>query len=218
MPTTRRTPFWMPSSESRQKAPKRAGIAGVGAAAELDRKVVPPAVARVGQQVLDRPADRHHPHPLRIFLAENRADAVDAERLLEVDLEVENALPGGDPLADQGFDLFDLGRLETFVVGEVEAGLAFVDQRALLHHVVAQHVAQAQVQQVGGAVVGHRCGAAVPSSTESCASPPGSKRPARTLPRWSTVSCARWVSITSKHAPSPWRMVPRSPTWPPCSA
>ncbi len=47
------------------------------------------------------------------------------------------------------------------VVREVEARLVGVDQRALLLHVLAQHLAQRLVHQVGRAVVAHGGGAAL---------------------------------------------------------
>ena len=45
------------------------------------------------------------------------------------------------------------------VVGEVEAGAFGIDQRTLLLHMGAQHLAQGLVHQVGGAVVAHGLGA-----------------------------------------------------------
>ena len=60
---------------------------------------------------------------------------------------------------DELLDLADLLVGQRRVVREVEAGALGVDQRALLLHVRAQHLAQRLVHQVGGAVVAHGAGA-----------------------------------------------------------
>ena len=65
------------------------------------------------------------------------------------DLRVHLTLDGGQ-----------LGRGHRLEVREVEAQPVRCDQRALLHHVGAQHVTQGGVQQVGGGMVEHDRGAA----------------------------------------------------------
>ncbi len=54
---------------------------------------------------------------------------------------------------DDVFQLFQLLRLDRLEVAEVEAQALAVDQRALLGHVLAQHLTQRGMQQVGRRVV-----------------------------------------------------------------
>jgi hypothetical protein len=58
-----------------------------------------------------------------------------------------------DFVVDDVFQRLDLLGLDRLEVAEVEAQALAVDQRALLLHVVAEHLAQGGVQQVGGGVV-----------------------------------------------------------------
>ena len=51
------------------------------------------------------------------------------------------------------FDVSDLRVRHRRVVGKVKAGAFVVHQRAFLLHMVAQHLAQGLVHQMGGAVV-----------------------------------------------------------------
>ena len=68
---------------------------------------------------------------------------------------------GQDLGVDQRLDLADLLVGHRRVVREVEARALGIDQRALLLHVRAQHLAQRLVHQVRDAVVAHGLGALV---------------------------------------------------------
>ena len=68
---------------------------------------------------------------------------------------------GEDLGVDDLLDAADLGGRHRRVVAEVEARLVLVDERALLLHVRAEHLAQRLVHEVRGGVVAHRARALV---------------------------------------------------------
>ena len=105
------------------------------------------------------------------------------------------------------------------VVREVEARALGVDQRALLLHVRAEHLAQRLVHQVRRRVVAHRAAARSWSTLAATVSPTASS-PVFTSPTWPTTSgwifCVSSTSNSVRHTPP--GSSPRSPTWPPDSA
>ena len=111
------------------------GVVQVGAAAELHGEV----------------AHLHHAHHIAVLLAEHGHSALllgllNGEHLGDDGVAVENSV------VDQ---LVHLGQLlggDALEVGEVEADAVGLHQRACLVHVVAQHLFQSGVQQVGGGV------------------------------------------------------------------
>ena len=126
---------------------------------------------------------------------------------------------GQDLGVDDRLDLADLLVGHRRVVGEVEARALGVDQRALLLHVRAEHLAQRLVHQVRGAVVAHgpaRAARRRPSRVERVADLDRAFDDAAVVaehvgldlhacPRRAT----RAVALRSS---------PVSPTWPPLSA
>ena len=104
---------------------------------------------------LARAADVQHAHLVAVFFAEQHHRAgllrlVDRQhprlrrRVLQ-DLGVDDRL-----------DAANLVVGDRRIVGEVEARLVGIDERALLLHVRSQHLAQRLVHQVGGRVIAHR--------------------------------------------------------------
>ena len=110
----------------------------VGTAAEFD-----------GETVFAHADDAHH---VAVFFAEKchrafflrvvTAHLFDGHRGVAQDLRIHH-----------GFDAGDFVSTERFVVREVEAGAAFVHQRAFLLYVGAEGAAQGFMQQVGGGMV-----------------------------------------------------------------
>ena len=87
-------------------------------------------------------------------------------------------------------------------VGEVEAQPVGRDQRALLRDVVAQHLAQRLVQQVGRGMVAADVAAAAHDRLQGRARSPGLSVPSSTTPEWTNRSPAFfWVSVTRKRTP-----------------
>ncbi len=128
-----------------------AGLAGagqVGTAAELDGIVG----AGLADGIL---ADEDHTDRIGIFFAEHGAHAGNLLRLLQGHGGHRHRAVGADLLVDQILDAADFRRGEGLVVREVEAGLLVIDQRTLLVHLVAQHLAHGPVHQVGDGVVAH---------------------------------------------------------------
>ena len=126
-----------------------------------------------------------------------------------------------DLLVHQPLDLADLLGRERPVVGEVEAGLVLVHQRALLLHVVAQHFAQRRVHEVRRGVVEHGrvAQAHVHLARSRCA--PSRSSPLVTTPWWPNTSA--WIFCVSSTLKLEMGVAcrtstPRSPTWPPDSA
>ena len=116
--------------------PDVAGGPHVGAAAQLGR-------VRAGLE---------HPDDVAVLVAE---EGDGPELLGEVlgRLVVADRLVGQDLVVGQVLDLDQLVGRHRLVVAEVEAQPVGGDQRALLLDVLAQHLAQRPVQQVGGGVV-----------------------------------------------------------------
>jgi hypothetical protein len=95
--------------------------------------------------------DFAQPNGLCFSLDESRLFVNDTERQhIRVDRSVLKNLR-----VDQTLDLFDFGVVERRVVGEIEAQAAGIDHAAGLLDMLAQHLAQRGVQQVGGGVVAH---------------------------------------------------------------
>ena len=130
-----------------------AGAVDMGAAAELDRE------GAVGALAVGRPAHRDDADLVAVFLAEQRAGAgldrlVDRHQLRHHRLVLEEHRVG-DVL-----DALDLVVADRLRVAEVEAQAVRRDERALLRDVVAEHLAQGLVQEMGRGVVGADAGAA----------------------------------------------------------
>ena len=94
----------------------------------------------------------HHAHHVTILLAEQR-HGTGGDSLVIRHLADDGGRVAADLGVDDGLDRLDLFRRHRLVVAEVEAGVIRIDQRTLLRHMIAQHLAQCLVQQVGGRVV-----------------------------------------------------------------
>jgi hypothetical protein len=105
-------------------------------------------------------ADVEHAHLVAVLLAEqhHRAELL---RLVDRHHPRVRRMVLQDLGVDELLDLPDLLVGQRRVVHEVEAGAVGVDERALLLHMLAEHLAQRLVHQVGGAVVAHGAGAAL---------------------------------------------------------
>ncbi len=103
-------------------------------------------------------ADRQHAHLVGVLLAEQHHRAGLLRRLQGHHLGLGRGV-GEDLAVDDLLDLADLLGAHRRGVGEVEAGLVGIDQRALLLHVGAEHLAQRLVHQVGDRVVARGGGA-----------------------------------------------------------
>ena len=114
-------------------------VGDVGAAAELAGDAV----------------DLDHPHPLAVFLAEQR-HRPQLLGLGAVHLQPAHRQALLDPVVDAILDLAQLLGAERLAVGEVEAQLVGADGGAGLAHVGAETLPQRRVQQVGRRVVAHR--------------------------------------------------------------
>ena len=148
-------------------------VGDVGAAAELARDAV----------------DLDHPHPLAVFLAEQRHRA----ELLGLGPRPCSASAPARLALIHSLTRSSTSRsssgLERLAVGEVEAQLVGADRGAGLAHVGAEPLAQRRVQEVGRGVVAHRrvAGLAVdhrprPRSPGSIAAPLGSTSSAWSSP------------------------------------
>ncbi|OPZ06361.1 MAG: hypothetical protein BWZ09_00430 [Alphaproteobacteria bacterium ADurb.BinA305] len=105
-----------------------------------------------------RRADRQHTHLVGVLLAEQHHRARLLRRLQRHHLGLRGGV-GEDLAVDDLLDLADLLGAHRRGVGEVEAGLVGIDQRALLLHVGAKHFPQRLVHQVGDRVVARGGGA-----------------------------------------------------------
>ena len=107
-------------------------------------------------QLLGEPLAAHaqHTHLVVVFLAEQShgtgfTSGIDIHQF-SGDRGVSQNLA-----IDQNLDLLALGFTHRFAMGEVEAQIVRRHQRAFLLHMVAQHVTQGGVHQVGGRVITH---------------------------------------------------------------
>ena len=100
-------------------------------------------------------ANVQYPHGFAVFLAEQHHGA-GFLRGFDVHHPRLGAGVGQNFMVDPRFDVGDLRIRHRRVVGKVKAGALVVHQRAFLLHMLAQHLAQSLVHQVGGAVVAHR--------------------------------------------------------------
>ena len=114
------------------------------------------AAAQFGGEV----AHGQHAHFIAVFFAEqhHRAGFLRGFHAHHFGLDRQIV---ADHAVDHALQLGDLFCADRFAVGEVEAGALRIHQRALLRDMVAQHVAQRRVQEVGGGVVAGAGGARV---------------------------------------------------------
>ena len=133
-------------------APDAGGHAAFGD--DLEQADVAAALHMRAAAQLAAGADVEHAHLVAVLLAEqhHRAELL---RLVERQHARLRGGVGQHLGVDQGLDLADLRIGDRRVVREVEARALGVDQRALLLHMRAQHLAQRLVHQVRGAVVAH---------------------------------------------------------------
>ena len=101
-----------------------------------------------------------HPHQLSVLLPEE-GDRADLPGMVEGGLVVAARLVAEHFGVDQVLHVGDLLRREGLVVAEVETETVGTDPRSLLLHVVAEHLAQRPVQDVGGGVVAPDAGPAI---------------------------------------------------------
>ena len=102
----------------------------------------------------------HHPHGLAVLLAEGSHGAPGLS-LGDGQLLGGNGQAGQDGVVDQILHLIQLLGRDALKVSKVEAQAIRLHQRASLMHMVAQHLHQRRVQQMGGAVGAADGGAAV---------------------------------------------------------
>src|SRR5215203_5690534 len=100
------------------------------------------------------PVDLDDPHPLAVFLAEERHRA-EACGLRPVHVHPADRAARLHPLVDPLLDVAQLVGAERLAVGEVEAELVRADRGAGLADVGPETLAQRRVQEVGGGVVAH---------------------------------------------------------------
>ncbi len=166
--------------------------ADVGASAQLNRPSHGVAAAL---------AHGHHTYFVAVFLAEQGARAP-THRILD------GHQPGGNRriaqyhLVGDVFDRFDLGRRHRLGMRKIEAQPVGRDQRAFLRDVVAEHLAQRLVQQVGGGMILPDGGASLMVDLKR-ERRTGLNMPCSTTPKWTNSSPAFfWVSVTRKRTPS----------------
>ena len=97
-------------------------------------------------------ADAEYSHPGAVFLAEQRHGARGARLLQGHDAGLHRQV-GADAGVDQLLNRGQLRLVQRFEVGEVEPQPLRLHQRPLLGHMLAQHLAQRGMQQVGRGVV-----------------------------------------------------------------
>ena len=121
-----------------------AGAPHMRAAAELDR----PA-----QRVAAALSHGDHAHLVAVFLAEQRArPGSDARRRRAHQPGGHRRILQHDIVGDV-LDALDLAGRHRLGMGEVEPQPVGRDQRALLRHVIAEHLPQRLVQEVGGGMI-----------------------------------------------------------------
>ena len=114
---------------------------------------VPPHSSTDQPSVLPRAlAHGDHAHLVAVFLAEQRARAGGAGIVERHQPRGHRRILQHDVVGDV-FDALDLGQRNRLGMREVEAQPVGRHQRALLRHVIAQHLAQRLVQQMGGGMV-----------------------------------------------------------------
>ena len=132
-------------------------------------------------------------------------------------LRVSAARVGADLLVDAPLDAPQLLGRDRLEVREVEAQAVGRDQRTLLLHVRAEHLAQRGVQQVRGGVVAADVLAAGVVDLRADQRRPTCSVPPASVPICENAVPRLWVSATAKRA-APATSSPVSPTWPPDSA
>ncbi|KAI3487195.1 hypothetical protein L1887_48905 [Cichorium endivia] len=130
-----------------------ARLGHVRAAAELDRGRAPPRVLEVAGDGVEVVLERDDADGVGIGLAKHGAQAGDLLGRVELHLLGEDADVALDPVDRDVLDLLELLHVDALLVRKVESELGGRDERALLVNVVAEHLAQAKVEDVGGGVV-----------------------------------------------------------------
>ncbi len=177
-----------------------AGGAHVGAAAQLDRR-----------------SRLEHPHDVAVLVAEER-DGAERFGLVLGGLERARRRVGERLGVGEALDLGDLVVGDRLVVAEVEAQPVGPHQRAGLLDVVAEHLAQRGMQQVGGGVVAPDGVAPVDVDRRVAPSAPGVIVPSTIRATWRRRPGSANVVSSTSAVPVSVVMVPVSPTWPPLSA
>ena len=131
------------------------------AAAELNGHAAPRGVVGVGGQRRHVLTDAHHAHGVGVGLAEHGAQAVDGAGLGQREVLVAHRQRAVDDVLHNGLHLSQLLGLQALQRAEVEAELVGADVGALLVNIVAQHLAEGEVQHVGHRVVGRHVSAVV---------------------------------------------------------
>jgi hypothetical protein len=115
---------------------------------------------RAAAQLGGRIAHAQHAHALAVLFAEQRHRA-EVERFLHAHVAHFGHVVVADLRVDHAFDRREFLRRHRLEVREVETQAIGRDQRTLLRDMRAEHAAQRGVQQVRGAVVEDRRGAAL---------------------------------------------------------
>ena len=147
-----------------------AGAVDMGAAAELDRE------GAVRARAVERRAHRDDADLVAVLLAEEGAGA-GLDRLVDGHELRHDRLVLQEHRVGDVLDLSDLVVGDRLRVAEVEAQAVGRDERALLSHVLAEHLAQGLVQEMRRRVVGadRRAARAVDRELERLRRPRGSR-------------------------------------------
>lgn len=121
--------------------------------AELDTRRRPLGVIDVLPDILQREADRHHPHRVRVRLSKDSAQPRDLLRLDKRHLLGVDCSRLLDPVVTDLLNLDQIVDDDGLVVRKVEAEFGRGDERAFLVDVVAEHFAERKVEDVGTGVV-----------------------------------------------------------------
>jgi hypothetical protein len=178
-----------------------AGAGDVGAAAEFLAEV----------------ADGDDADVVLVLLAEEGHGAGGAGVLEGHDFRLDG-LVAADVVVHEALDVLQAGGVDALEVGKVEAQAIRRDERARLVHVIAQHVLQRALEEVGRGVVVLDARAAVGVDARV-----DTRRPTLSTPRLTLrevdrhLADERFVPVICA-LPSAVSSVPVSPTWPPASA
>mmetsp|Transcript_118021 Transcript_118021/g.252066 ORF Transcript_118021/g.252066 Transcript_118021/m.252066 type:complete len:694 (-) Transcript_118021:302-2383(-) len=130
------------------------------AATELDAVLHAPGGGLVLQEHVDLRSHTDHANRVGVRLPEDGPKAINVHGLFQLDLSAVHLVSLLHLLVDDLLDAPHLVGLNGLVVGEIEAQLALVDERALLVDLVTKDLPQRIVEYVRGSVVLRHHGAA----------------------------------------------------------
>ncbi len=100
-------------------------------------------------------AHGQHAHLIAILLAKQRHCATRPRTVHIGQLGLHRRV-GADLFVDQSCNRAQLLVCQRLEMRKVETQMLCIDERSLLHHMCAQHLAQCRVQQMGGRVIARR--------------------------------------------------------------